>query len=58
MKDRAVRNRILGIVAMAVAAGALIVIAMLMRTKGSAEGGVTTRDFAMGSAVTVTLYGV
>lgn len=57
MKDRAVRNRILGIVAMAVAAGALIVTAMLMRKQGGSPDGVTLRDFAMGSLVTVTLYG-
>ena len=50
-------KRSLGILAMAVAAGALILIAICMRKNGSAEGGVTLRDFAMGSAVTITLYG-
>ena len=68
-------KRILGIAAMAVAAGLLILIAVLTRDTGGEENAgsapeagsgsytdssgdkTTLRDFAMGSLVTVTLYG-
>ena len=53
--SRSYRNRILGILAMAAAAGVLIVIALLAR--GKSKEGIVRHSFAMGSAVTLTLYG-
>ena len=61
MKNDTVK-RVLGILAMAAAAAVLIVVAILTRGDGASEkdgsgNSLTMRDFAMGSALSVTLYG-
>ena len=53
--SREVRKKIFGIVGMAAAAAVLIILAVLFRGKGKTSS--RRQSFAMGSVVTITLYG-